>query len=926
MLSREDRILSEILVSRGLVPRERIESCAKLHRGGPQTPSLADALVAGGDLDRADARQAVEEARALEQQLAPEIPAGRKLGEFRLVREIGRGGMGIVYEAEQESLNRRVALKVLPAAAALDERLAIRFLREARAAGRLRHPGIVPVYTSGRSEGVLYFAMELVEGRTLAEAIAGGPLPPGEAARIAAEVGRALHHAHAHGLVHRDVKPENILLARDGRAKIADFGLVLEVSAGSLTLSRHALGTPAFIAPEQARGEGVDARSDIYGLGAVLFAMLAGTPPYAGDVPSLVLARVLTERPRNLHVLRPGLAPRLVAICERAMAREPAERYGSAAAMTEDLESFVAGEPEPAPRRGSVRGARLARRLAAAAAVGVALATLALLLRGPFEPAPALERAPAAAFRLLADAPGRKVSPALAPGGRWLAYASDVDGDWDVYRLDLEDGIPENLTPDSPVDDLSPAFSPDGGSIAFASWSQPPVISILDLATGKLRVVAEQLGAGLAWSADGREILFTDRMYDPPGTSSSSSKLFAVAIAGGPARALTGMYVTQPRPAPHAVAFVSPSGGRTDLWTLPQAGGDAVRLTEDESLEWSPAWSGQELLYFGSDRGGSAGLFRIPVDPLSGRAAGEPWRVPAAVFPAPFYLAASGADDGRLAVIGMRHEGRLHRLSFADGPAEGVQEIAALPDRFIAATSPDVSPDGRVLVFTAVTSQEDLALGSPESEPRLLTGDAALDRAPRFAPDGSRIAFHSDRSGKMEIWTIRPDGTGLAQLTSTPADATAPVWSPDGGQIAFSVAGQGAFLVPIDGAGSGGVPQPLPPLAGGAPPFEPGSWSADGRTLAGSARGIVLYSTVGRRYRRLTDSGSSPLWLDERRLVYATDREVHLLDSRSGASRLLFSFVPSRLAGPLGLSPDGRSLYVSLAASPEEVWQVEVTE
>src|SRR2546426_5724562 len=161
MLSREDRILSELLVSRGLVGREELENCVRTLVTARPSRSLVDVLIDSGELERDEGERAAEEAQAIDRSLDRDLPAVGTLGEFRLIREIGRGGMGIVYEAEQESLARRVALKVLPAGAALDERLAIRFLREARAAGRLRHPGIIPVYTSGRAEGVLYFAMEL---------------------------------------------------------------------------------------------------------------------------------------------------------------------------------------------------------------------------------------------------------------------------------------------------------------------------------------------------------------------------------------------------------------------------------------------------------------------------------------------------------------------------------------------------------------------------------------------------------------------------------------------------------------------------------------------------------------------------------------------------------------------------------------------
>jgi serine/threonine-protein kinase len=182
--------------------------------------------------------------------------------------------------------------------------------------------------------------MELIDGRSLADLAGAGPMDPDEAARIAAQIARALDHAHRSGLVHRDVKPENILIDRDRHARITDFGLVHEASAASFTLSHHVLGTPAFIAPEQALGEPVDPRSDVYGLGAVLYNMLTGRAPYGGELPSVVLGRVLTSGPEPILSVVPDLPRALVAITERAMARDREQRYPTALAMAEDLEAY----------------------------------------------------------------------------------------------------------------------------------------------------------------------------------------------------------------------------------------------------------------------------------------------------------------------------------------------------------------------------------------------------------------------------------------------------------------------------------------------------------------------------------------------------------------------------------------------------------
>jgi Tol biopolymer transport system component len=952
VLSREERILSEILVSRGLVPRERIAEHARDAATGARV-SLADALVAGGALDPAEAESALSEARSIDEALAPELPLGTRLGEFRLVREIGRGGMGIVYEAHQESLGRPVALKILPAGAALDERLAIRFLREARAAARLRHPAIVPVYTSGRAEGVLYFAMELVPGRTLAAAIADGPLAPEDAARIAAEIARGLDHAHGHGLVHRDVKPENVLLTPDGRARITDFGLVLETGAGRMTLSRYALGTPAFAAPEQARGDDVGPASDVYGLGAVLYAMLAGRPPFADEVPSVALARVLTEAPPDVLALRPDAPPDLAAICRRAMARAPQDRHATAGAMADDLDRFLAGgvvpdasaELRPARSVGAARtapfrvvGARSprrdseasdappgrSRRLAAWIGVATALAACALgaglWARRAHDARTAAPVAPGASLRALPLPPGKKESVSTSRDGTLLAYASDRDGDWNVYVVGADGGEPENVTGGSPADEVFPALAPDGRTVAFVERGMPPSIALLDLGSRALRRVIAADASSLAWSEDGREIYYTGSAYERLGATSSPAKLYAVDVGTGAVRVLTGLYGTQANSAASGglVTFVSRARGRMDLWTVDPAGGSAVQLTDDGEPKWSPVWSGGgDAIWYGTERHGAASLARVAIDPFTGRPAGAPEAVPGAVFAAPFYLARGGRDAWLLVSVG--HEGKIHRVSL--GGDENAASIAILPERFFAASDPDLSADGRSLVFVARTDREDVAVSGIGGEsPRLLTDDPFADRTPRWSPDGSRIAFASDRGGAMEIWTIGADGRDLAPLPSAPG-ATGPVWSPDGSEIAFFVPGAGAFVASARGAGS---PRALPPLPGDDPAFEPSSWSPDGSALAGGSRGVVVHELGPGAYRRLTDVGSHPVWLDARRIAFTTERAIHVVDLRGGPPRVVAEVAPSSLAGRIAVSTDGASAYAAVAASPDEVWRLAI--
>ncbi len=301
---------------------------------------------------------------------APDRPDD--LGEFRLIEEIGRGGMGVVYRARQQSLDREVALKVVTAPPA-SERQIESFHREARSVSRLDHPGLLPVYTDGHEGPFHFYAMELVDGHDLREEIArqraqrdGSPEAPPilasflsrefvlEAVRLITRVADALQHAHEHGIVHRDVKPHNILLRRDGRPQLVDFGLARDAEQADLTRSQVG-GTPHYMSPEQirgkARGVGASPQTDVFSLGVVLFELLTLERPFEGDDWPLVLEQILRSEPPRLRRLQPRIPRDLVAICEKALEKDVRRRYLSAAELTEDLRRFQHLETPLAARR-----------------------------------------------------------------------------------------------------------------------------------------------------------------------------------------------------------------------------------------------------------------------------------------------------------------------------------------------------------------------------------------------------------------------------------------------------------------------------------------------------------------------------------------------------------------------------------------------
>jgi len=315
-------------------------------------------------------------------------------GRYRLIRLVDRGGMAEVWEGRDEILDRPVAIKVLHPALAGDDQLQERFRLEAVAAARLAHPNMVATFDTGIDGGVAYIVMELVLGRTLRELLRDeGPLPVAKAVAIAAAVADALHHAHEAGIVHRDVKPGNILIGADGRVKVADFGIAKAATDRDLTQSGALLGTAKYLAPEQVAGRPQDRRSDVYGLGVVLYEMLCGRPPFTGDTDMAVAFQHAHSEPPNLRRLRPDVSHRLETVVLKAMAKAPEQRFATAADLRAALLSVPLEHDEddddittamfvrdiPAPERDfGVRRSWIAPAVLVAVVV-VALGTVAYL-------------------------------------------------------------------------------------------------------------------------------------------------------------------------------------------------------------------------------------------------------------------------------------------------------------------------------------------------------------------------------------------------------------------------------------------------------------------------------------------------------------------------------------------------------------------
>src|SRR5204863_1066520 len=282
----------------------------------------------------------------------PRTPRSAKIpsdfGDYELLEEIGWGGQGVVYRAHQKSLNRTVALKLLGLGPWTTETHLKRFRREAEAAASLQHPGIVPIYEVGERDGQCYFSMQFVEGGQLDEVVRREPMPIRRAVELIVRLARTVHYAHEHGILHRDIKPGNILLDKNGEPHLTDFGLARLVEAEStVTRTLDVLGTPSYMAPEQAAGETtkLSKATDVYGLGAVLYQLLTGQPPFAGGTTYETIRLLRDTEARPPRVVNPKIDRDLSTICLKCLEKDPKRRYSSALALVEDLERWLKGFP-----------------------------------------------------------------------------------------------------------------------------------------------------------------------------------------------------------------------------------------------------------------------------------------------------------------------------------------------------------------------------------------------------------------------------------------------------------------------------------------------------------------------------------------------------------------------------------------------------
>ena len=861
----------------------------------------------------------------------PALFSGQRLGHYTIEEQLGAGGMGVVYRAFDTRLDRPVAIKVLRPETVRDEDRKQRFVREAKAASALNHPNIITIYAIEESGGLDYIVMEYVPGQTL-EVLLRSPLELRKVIDYALQISSALARAHSAEIVHRDIKPDNMIVSDEGHLKVLDFGLakltgekprsaehaaaaavptpVTDEKSAALTIPGTTMGTLAYMSPEQARGETLDARTDLFAFGAVLYEMATGKRAFS----RLGTRSVIDEQPEPPSRVNPSLPSALERIILKALEKRREQRYQSTAEMQADLQRL----------KSSMEGSRLTRP-AIIAALGFAVLTLVIafaLLRKHPGPRPVQ-------FTQLTDLPGRELFPSLSPDGKMLAFQSRVSGKWDIYVQPVSGGSPTNLTPDASPGNSEPAFSPDGQSIAFRSGRDGGGIFIMTAAGQSPHKISDS-GFNPAWSPDGREIVFDTEDVLHPESRYGVSQLWAVEAAAGRKRMITSGDAVQPNWSPHGnrIAYWSQRAGQSDLWTIAADGTAPVRVTDDKPYDWNPVWSPDgKYLYFSSNRGGSMNLWRIAIDEKSGRVLGVPEPLNT---PSPFSGHMSISRDGKLLAFAQESgTAEVRKVLFDPVRASVLGAAVPVTRGTTGAGSPDVSPDGNWLAFISPKLEHIYIARTDGTGVLQVTDGAYKDRFPRWSPDGKRLAFYSNHGKGAQAWIVNSDGTGLQQVTDFAQGAVAPNWSPDGVHLVYSSnRGQGAWIMDLRRPWSLQEPQALPAFGPPGTWFEAWSWSHDGQRIAGHRlstngllSGVAVYDLRTGKYDRLTDFGNSPAWLkDDRRLLFYREDRLYLVDSVSRKTELVLSVAPYHITWTISVAPDNQTIYFSLVMDEADIW------
>ena len=824
--------------------------------------------------------------------------------------------MGEVYRARDTRLGRDVAIKVLPEAVANDADRLRRFEQEARAIAALNHPNILGIHDVGTHDGAPFLVSELLEGQTLREKLASGPLPVRRAIECALRIAEGLAAAHEKGIVHRDLKPENIFVTRDGRIKVLDFGLAklvrpqenheTPVTVTFPTLPGLVMGTVGYMSPEQVRGEPIDPRSDIFSFGAVLYEMLTGKRAFKRETSAETMTAILRDEPQTLNDTGWQGPPELQRILARCLEKNVAGRFQSASDLAFAIEPLSGTSTNKRASQPQSRRAWLPWIIAAALLIGTAVWEMARPAAAPANP---LEKAH---FTRVTDF--ESVEATISPDGRFVAFISDHDGPFDVWLTQVGTGRLTNLTQGKagplPGPLRSVGFSGDGSEIWIGGGDVGMRLRLMLLTGGTPRNFLGEQTVNLAWSPGGERIVYHTFVNGDP--------MFVADRSGANARQIFG---NQPGLHNHFPAWSpdgrwiyfshgTPATGEMDLWRVDPAGRNPERLTQINTDVAYPTPVGDRTVFYVArdEEGSGPWLWAFDLKRRDSR------RVSVGLEQ---YTSVQASADG------------LKLVATISNPVAGLWTVPIL-DRVAEEhdVKPFTVPTKRALAprFGGSSLFYLSSLGTGDGLWRLRDGqvteiwkgaDGALRETPAVSPDGGRVAIVLRRNGKRQLYVLSSDGAELQPIAEGIVPQGSSCWSPDGKWIVTGgsdATGPGLFKIPLDGG------SPVRLAAGQA--LNP-VWSPDGSLIVYAGTNVRTFSPVlavrpdgtsvklpeiilrrlGERVRFLPDGKS---------LIYMggllVSQDFWLLDLASMKSRLLTRLQNRAAMRTFDVTSDGKQI------------------